>query len=200
LLPTGDRQIFLTPSYLPEQHMGYSTKLYAIDLDELKSFYGSNDGQQLAAVLQQASEEIESIDGFFSDRIDDCDDDWPMAEDAMAEICAAKCVFDNAAEVYGYCLECICQVLGERIAYLAPLTAHPYRSALLDERVPIPIPRNSDFPTIAYIEAADLPGELNLVRSAVRPDDECLAEDIDEYQAALEQTIANGKSIIAFYY
>ena len=180
--------------------MGYSTKVYSIDLDELKSFYGSHDEQKLAAVLQEASDEIESLDGFFSDLIDDCEDDWPMAVDAIAEICAGSCVFKNAAPVYGYCLECICQVLGERIAYLGPLTAHPYRSALLEERVPIPIPRDQDFPTIGYLDAADVAGELNLVRSADRPDDECLAEDMDEYQEALERAVDGGKSIIAFYY
>lgn len=191
------------PSYLLRGlPMGYGTQLYGVDLAKLRDFYGSKNEATLAAIFESMAEQIADINDRFEDRIDDFDDDWPMTEDVLAEICAGNCIFDNAAPVYGYVLEILCRYFGEDILDddLGPLKMHPYKSALLEDKVPIPIPTSHDFPGIGFIDPVDVSKELALVESTAKPDDEMLAEDTEIYRRALIRARDAGQSIVAFYY
>jgi hypothetical protein len=76
--------------------MACYTRLYGVDLAELRSFFGSADQARLERLVESRMEDIEENDNRFEDEIENAD--WPMTIDAIAEILTGKCIDGALAE------------------------------------------------------------------------------------------------------
>ena len=201
--------------------MGYSHMFFGVDLDRLKSIYGSGDEKFVAEVLRTQAEELESNDAFLADQIED--GQCPNSETALREIVAGSPQQnENAASVYGYVLKILCQHLGHLVGTdVAAVRDHPYDSQLVASGPPIPIPYDrSDFPEIGFLALSDIPAEIKRIESAPNRAKRSLvltilsllsrgmigrqmnaeetAEDMNAYRNTLSEAIAKGVSIVSF--
>ena len=200
--------------------MGYQHMFYGVNLDRLKSIYGSNDSNFVAEVLQSKAEELEDNDAFFEDRI--AEGNFPNSEAALRDIVAGTPKSNGAEAMYGYVLKMICEHLGGMIGSdVYAIRDHPYASQLVASGPPIPIPfDDSDFPEIGFLALADIPAEIARIDAAPKRakkslrlsllsfltkglvgkqmGDEEAAEDMASYRETLEEALEKKVSIISF--
>ncbi len=201
--------------------MGYSHMFFGVDLDRLKSIYGSGDEAFIAEVLQAQAGELESNDGFFAIEIED--GSWPNSETALREIVAGSPGgYEQAEAMYGYVLKILCQHIGTSIGDdVAAIRDHPYESQLVASGPPLPIPYNSaDFPEIGFLSLADIPNEIQRIDSAPKRakrsllltilsllsrgmigrqmDAEETVEDMNAYRSTLTEAVNKGVSVVSF--
>lgn len=127
--------------------MGYSHMFYGVDLERLRSIPGSKDEalyEQIATTSDSLGEE---------------------EQDALKRIIMGDCRKEPRTEyLYGYALKAICEHIGEMVGdEVAAIRDHPYKSKLIANGPPIPIPyTGSDFPEIGYLDKAELAAEYRL--------------------------------------
>lgn len=172
--------------------MSYSLQIYSVKLDELRAAIGSGEVALSQKVIAENREEIESIDEWFADEIEE--DECPPAAQAVEElICGTPSPSAEAAPQYLYALELICRSLGERVAHDVDIEefASTNEDHLL-RRCPISIDELPDFPGIGYLEADECESEL--ARASTDP--ECSAE----LERILSRAVERKSGLIFFYY
>ncbi len=172
--------------------MSYSLQIYSVKLDELRAAIGSGEVALSQKVIAENREEIESIDEWFADEIEE--DECPPAAQAVEElICGTPSPSAEAAPQYLYALELICRSLGERVAHDADIEefASINEDHLL-RRCPISIEELPDFPGIGYLEADEC---VSLLERASK-DPECSVE----LERILNQAVERNSGLIFFYY
>jgi hypothetical protein len=199
--------------------MSYQHMFYGLDLGRLQSIYGSGDEAFVAEVLQAKGGDLADNDEFFRDYVDD----FPTSETALREIVAGSIPKrDGTDALYGYVLRILCEHLGQSIGEdVAKVSEHPYKSRLVANGPPVPIPINpADFPEIGHLPLSEIPNEIKLLDATPRRarrsiklailrrltggiigrqmSDDDLAEDMDAYRATLEEAQHKGVSIVSF--
>lgn len=198
--------------------MSYQHMFYGLDLDRLRSIYGSKDEAFVAEILKARAEDFSGED----EDSEDEDGDFPTYQDALREIVAGSIRKRPGAEhVYGYVLKIICEHLGQWVGEnVACVSDHPYRSQLVANGPPVHIPYNpADFPEIGHLPLSEIPGELRRLDAAparakrslkmailskllpgiFRPmSDDDLAEDMAAYRATLEEARDKGLALVSF--
>jgi hypothetical protein len=199
--------------------MSYQHMFYGLDLDRLRSIYGSKDEAFVAEFLNAKADDLAGNDEFFGEM----GDGFPTSETAVREIVAGDIPQREGAEaVYGYVLKILCEHLGQPIGDdVAAIRDHPYKSQLVANGPPIPIPINlADFPEIGHLALADIPAEIKRIDSAPgrakkslklailskltggvigrQMSDEDVAEDMEAYRATLKEALQKRLSIVSF--
>ncbi len=197
-------QDFTKPIYNQEMNVGYMHMFYSVDLNQLKELSGSNDKTVLDAMFSEQSdideEEKEFVERIISGKYEDDED---------------------SNYLYGYALKALCEHLGEQIlSDVADIRAHPYKSKLLENKIPIDLPPSTDFPQIGHLKPDEISSELELVKKTPpKPkkslvnailrkltsgilgremDAEDLAEDMNAYAETLEQALAKKQGLVSF--
>jgi hypothetical protein len=201
--------------------MSYAHMFYGLDLDKLRSMYGSKDDTLVAEVLQAQDAKLKDNDGFFEDRIEQ--GNFPTSETAVREIIAGSFgKYEHAEAMYGYVLKILCEHVGEPIGGdVAAVRDHSYQSQLVASGPPIPIPYDkSDFPEIGFLSLADIPKEIKRIDAAPKRakrslvltlfswlsggmigrqmSDQDAAEDMNAYRATLTEAIDRKLSVVSF--
>jgi hypothetical protein len=180
--------------------MSYSTQFYVVEIERLKSAFGSKDDALLRATVRDQAAEIESNSEWFQPEINE--EGAPRVEQALAEIIRGSVNVPEDCEFqYGYALELLCMQLGERVKEAGDvcfLHELPFGRKLLDGRAPVSIPPSPDFPEIGHLLAADVFCELVRVREAIADGDH--QYDCEQYLRVLEKAYAAGKGIVSFTY
>jgi hypothetical protein len=199
--------------------MGYQHMFYGLDLDRLRSIYGSKEEGFVAEILQAKGNDLAGNDQFF----EDYGEDFPTSEQALREIVAGSIPQRQGAEaMYGYVLKIICEHFGRMIGEdVACVRDHPFKSQLVANGPPIPIPIDrADFPEIGHIALEDIPEEIKRLDAAPQRakrsikmailrkltggvigremSDDDVAEDMAAYRATLEEARKKKLSIVSF--
>ncbi|HEU5118282.1 MAG TPA: hypothetical protein VFT74_16810, partial [Isosphaeraceae bacterium] len=163
--------------------MGYSTVAYAVDIDRLRSVFGSEDAQLLQKIEAKHAKDLRRGDKTFADQIRD---GAPTQGEALRQIIAGKIEGpDWAGFQYGYVLEILCKHLGtlldndDLIAFISDLEIP---TALIESGPPLPIPRPRDFPDIGYLTADQVREEYaHLKDQDLSHEDEDIEEARNEF-------------------
>lgn len=203
--------------------MSYQHMFYGVDMNRLKSIFGSGDEKLVAEVLQAQAEELAGNDSFFEVEDQTEAEQFPNSETALREIVAGKVRQDiEMAGMYGYVLKILCEHIGSPIgADVAAVRDHPYDSQLVASGPPIPIPYDrSDFSEIGFLALADIPAEIARIDAAPKRAKRSLlksvlsslsggmvgrqmsaedaAEDMAAYRETLTEAMDKGLSIVSF--
>lgn len=172
--------------------MSYSLQIYSVKFDELRAAIGSKNVALSQRVIAENCEEIESIDEWFADEIEE--DECPPAAQAVEElICGTPSPSEDAAPQYLYALELICRSLGERVAHDVDIEEFDsINEDHLLRRCPISIEDLPDFPGIGYLEAEECASELE--RQSKNPERSQVLEE------TLNRAVDRKSGLIFFYY
>ncbi|MFN3150000.1 hypothetical protein [Bremerella sp.] len=204
--------------------MGYTHAFFAVDIDQLKGLFGSNNDKLLAEILNARADDIEELDESFEDEIND--GELPSAETALRQIFSGTIQPSMDGDMHAQVLLVICEHLGEQVfggEYgVAGVADHPYDSLLLQSGPPLPIPEPEDVPEIRYLTLEQIDDEIALAsakhdkvasdsaeamstlrkafglrRGGIDPEE--MQEDIDAYIETLQKVKAIGKGVVSFY-
>ena len=182
--------------------MGYSTVVYAIDIDRLRNVFGSDDQELLQTVEKKYDKALRRSDETFQSRIRD---GAPTRREALRQIVAGTISgSDSAAFQYGYALELLCKHLGrvldndDLIAFISDLEIP---TSLIESGPPIPIPKSADFPSIGYLTAEQVREEYAPLKDQdLSHEDEEIEEAREEFLSYLRRARKNGLGIVSFAY
>src|SRR5438067_1648657 len=120
--------------------MSYCHMFYGLNLEKLRSLYGSKDNGFASEVLAARAQDIKDNDEFFEEEIED--GNFPDSKKALREIIAGVITPSQGAEgMFGYVLKILCEHIGERIGKdVACVEDHRFASQLVASGPPIPIP------------------------------------------------------------
>jgi hypothetical protein len=134
--------------------MGYSTLVYGVDIDRLRSTFGSHDETWLREVEQEFADDLRQNDGRFSDEIRR---GAPTLGEALAQILRGEITgHAGTGFQYGYAVELLCKHLGhpldndDLIEFVDDLEIP---TGVLSSGPPLPIPPPLDFPAIGFLTA-----------------------------------------------
>ena len=152
--------------------MSYFHMFFAVDLEELRRIYGSNDESFVQRVLEDCAYDLKDNDEFFED-YDDAP--LPSSEELLREIVAGEIQTHDQSGIeakYGYVLKVICEHIGTPVGdEVACVSDHPYDSVLTKSGPPLPIPVDEgDFPEMGYVALEDLPAEIERTKVTVNED------------------------------
>lgn len=175
--------------------MGYSTSLFAVDLEELRRIVADHDLDVVRRV--QAAQPDR-----FEDKLNAGD---PSLGEALRQIVVGETKADRHSHQYGYALKLLCEVDGEWLPdddALGDLEPLELGSPLEQYRLPIDIPANKDFPYISFLDASEVKREAERLASLDLddPDDEDIEEARRAYVACIEQAAEQGRAVISFYH
>ena len=150
--------------------MSYELRAFAVDVDQLSSLVGSGNKALFNTVIDDFTPQLDHFDDVFFDEIDRGD---PTVQTALRHILIDGVIPPRSPGYpYGYALELLCHHVGWQltgpfggidIAWLEEVDraldragAPPgYRAlVLVSGRLPLPIPRPSDFPGIGMFDTA----------------------------------------------
>lgn len=186
--------------------VSYSHMFYGVDLNRLRSLFGSRD-MALYEEIAGASDSLEDEE-----------------QDALKRIIMGNCRREpNTEHHYGYALKAICEHIGESIGAgdVAAVRDHPYKSKLVGSGPPVDIPYNpADFPEIGYLDRIDLKSEYKLATESKpkakktlvgfvlrklsggivgrEPDASEIAEDMAAYAETLKACIDRNCELVSF--
>jgi len=195
-------------------HLGCSTQAYAVDLDRLRSAFGSNDQKMLKAIEEKCAKEIRRSDAWFSD-VDHrlARRGAPTVGEALAQIIGGQITGpDWAGSRYGYATELLCKHLGHwlghgrSMSYIDDLgvPAHFAESGL-----PLPIPGPQSWPTIRFLTAEQVREAYARLRDqevarggedGASYVDEDLQAAREEFRSYLHQAYDKGLGFVTFQY
>lgn len=200
--------------------MGYQHMFYGLDLQRLRSVFGSKDGAFIEEVLRAQADELENNDAFFEDRI--AEGSFPNSEVALRKIVEGTPEGNGAEAMYAYVLKILCEHLGVSLgADVYAIRDHPYDSKLAASGPPIPIPFDtSDFPEVGFLSIDEIPAEIARIDAAPKRasrslklsilsflsrgllgsqmSDEEAVEDMAHYREVLEEALSKNLAIVAF--
>lgn len=179
--------------------MSYILTAYILDIDQLKSVFGSNDQKLLNAIRENQVERLEELDECFEDEIEE---GAPTTFAAIEQIVAGVITnSDDAAFQYGYAIEFICQELGERVLTddLGILSVLKLNTKLSQPRLPLPIPQPEDFPEISFLTAYEVTTEHSRFteEKSTWPQNK-LRKSREEFFEILSRARQSGKDLVTF--
>jgi AcrR family transcriptional regulator len=181
--------------------MGYGTLAYAVDLDRLRSVFGSKDRALFEAIVEGLADDIRERDEWSREQIER---GAPSLREALSQIIRGRITGpDWAGFQYGYATELLCKHLG-----------HPLDSAGCMGRVadlgiptgldgsgpPLPIPRPKYVPIIGFLTADEVGVEYRRIRDQDLSHREELAEARDEFRSFLRQASEKNLGLVTFTY
>lgn len=183
--------------------MGYYVTSYLTDSAKIKKIYGSKDAKLLNALLNDLSEELDTLNDDFD--FDDEIDENKNSQKVLADIINGEINFPELDYLYGYVYEKLCEYFGEIIAppndefstnYYWEIPKETYKAF-------IPIPFSSDFPEVYSIYAEDLQLEkakfLALTeRKGV--DVDYLKTEKEDFEFVFNKAIEENKDLVFFLY
>lgn len=142
--------------------------VYAINIDELASVYGSGEGNLISWVQQQCHTRIASYDRELSQLIER---GAPSVLEAWEQIVRGETLNQRYGAIYAYAIELYCEAFQQEYLNNAPFYPCSYQwlqevdftleelgiveefrlVKLLDGSLPLPIPPPQDFPAFGYI-------------------------------------------------
>ena len=184
--------------------MGYRTLAYAVDIDRIRSTFGSNDDALLRAIEQEFADEFPRNDEWFSREIRR---GAPTLREALAQIVRGKITAREGIETefqYGYAAELLCRHLGREldnddlIEFVDDLEIP---TGITTSGPPLPIPESGDFPAIGFLTADQVRQEFaSLKDEDLSHDDDDIAAAREEFRAYLQQACALGRGVVMFAY
>lgn len=175
--------------------MGYSTMMYGVDLDQIKTAIAHHDASVIDAARANDPEEFEST----------LNDGDPTIGQALEAIIKGKGIDKAHAHQYGYAFKLMCETLGELLPdddLIGDLDPLELQSPLESFRTPIDIPANRDFPYIAFLTAAEVKQESARLASMnlAYPDDEDIEEARAAYANCINEAASKNLAIVTFYH
>jgi hypothetical protein len=152
-------------------------------------------GTRMIGIVCCATEE-ELIRGW-----DDVDE--LSAEQATADLVAGT--FTRPECSYGYGLELLCQVLGDRLGVIGGkgrLKALKLETPLCDTRSPVPLPQTRDFPSISFLSTAEVRAEVERLAAMdlAFPKSAAVEEDRRSFLQWLRSAAGQGRAVVSFSY
>ena len=163
--------------------------------------YGSKDNALLSSLLDELSDQLDDLNGYFEDQIDDDKN----AQEVLADIINGKIRFPELAFMYGYVYEKLCEYYGEKIIppndefstnYYWEVPKQTYSAF-------IPIPFSSDFPEIYSIPTRKLRIEKEKFLALTKRDgvDEAyLKMEKEDFEFAFDKALEENKDLVFFLY
>ena len=161
--------------------MGYSTLVYGVDIDRLRSTFGSQDDMFLDEIRRGA----------------------PSLREALSQILRGQITGGEGTEFqYGYAAELLCKHLGQRldnddlIEFVDDLEIP---TGVLSSGPPLPIPTPLDFPMIGFLTADEVREEYDRLKDQdLSHDDEDIEAAREEFRSYLLQANDQGLGIVTF--
>lgn len=182
--------------------MGYSAQAYAVDIDRIRSAFGSRDETLLRAIEQAFADDLRRSDEWFSGEISR---GAPTLREALAQILRGKITGREGTEFqYGYAVELLCKHLGHSLdtddgfEFVDDLELP---TSLTTSGPPLPIPTLTDFPVIGFLTANQVGEEYARLKDQdLSHDDEDIAAAREEFRSYLQQANDLGLGIAMFSY
>jgi len=182
--------------------MGYGTLAYAVDLDRLRSAYGSKDRAMFQAIEKREADDIRDRDEWFRDRIKR---GAPSLREAVAQIIEGQINAPPwAGFQYGYALELLCKHLGhvlenrDRVSFIEHLGTP---TGLTSSGPPLPISRPEDFPSIGFLTADQVGDEyLRLKDQDLSHERKDLEWAREEFRSFLRLAFERKLALVTFTY
>jgi hypothetical protein len=183
--------------------MGYGTHACAIDIDRLRSVFGSNDRAMLKALDESYGDTFLRNDEWSADRISE---GAPTQREALAQIIEGKITGpDWAGFQYGYATEILCEHLGhwledENLIHdiedlEIPTGLSNYNGLLF------PVPEPDDFPDIRFLTAEQVREDYErLTGLDLSHEDEELEAAREEFRSYFRQASEKGLGLVTFAY
>ncbi|QDV35514.1 DUF7691 family protein [Tautonia plasticadhaerens] len=178
--------------------MGYSTTLYGVDLERLRTALGSEDRALLARIKEAERDEFERSDDWF-------DEDRLTLAQALDDLIEGRVSRPDCGFQYAYALELLCRWLGAELPHddlLGSLDDLEVETLLERARLPVEIPTPEDFPVVSHLTSEEVHGELVRL-SAIDlsfPEDEDIEEARHALVRCLEAARKRGVGVVSFYY
>jgi hypothetical protein len=182
--------------------MGYRTLSYGVDIDRLRSAFGSRDEAMLGEIEREFADQFRDNDRWFSDEIGR---GAPSLREALAQIARGEITGGEATGFqYGYALELLCKRLGHEldnddlIEFVDDLEIP---TGLLSSGPPLPIPPPLDFPAIGFLTADQVRDEYARLEGLdLSHDDKDIEAAREEFRSYLRQASERGLGIVTFAY
>lgn len=192
--------------------MSYRHYFYALDLPQLTRLFGSNDEEFVEKTLSRRDGRIHQLDISFPSG-----DPTFNAAIAFREIVAGVPrheLPESLFHIYGYVLECICDIQGELLMSEAySVRDMPFDSILELNGPPIPIPvSEGGWPQMGYLLFDDIPAEIGRIEAVPsaselerqgyrrygRGDASAGVYDMNDYKESLYEALKRGLSVVSF--
>jgi hypothetical protein len=182
--------------------MGYGTQAYAVDIDRIRSTFGSRDETLLGAVEQAFADDLRRNDEWFSGEISR---GAPTLREALAQILRGQIAGRQGAEFqYGYAAELLCKHLGRPLDnddLIELVEDLEIPTGLTDSGPPLPIPTSDAFPAVGFLTADRVRGEYARLKDQdLSHDDEDIAAAREEFRSYLRQANDLGLGIVMLTY
>ncbi|MFD2938637.1 DUF7691 family protein [Flavobacterium notoginsengisoli] len=181
--------------------MGYYVTSYLTNSSEIKKVYGSKDEKLLTVILNDLSEELDSLNGSFDYAVTEN----KQSQKILTDIINGEVRFPELAFMYGYVYELLCEYYGEII--FPPnkeySTTYYWEIPKLTHKAFISIPFSSDFPEIYSIYHNDLEQEKDLFLSIQKLDginEETLKALKEDFDYIFDIAIEENRDLVFFLY
>jgi hypothetical protein len=176
--------------------MSYVLTPFMIDLSKLRAAVGSKDAALVRAIRASKPEKFEKVDQ---------QGDLSLG-DALSRLVMGDKLGQDQAHQYGYALEALCHHLGEVIwpdvwgGVRWAAMEDTGVDAVMESGPPVPLPPINDFPTIGFLEAAEIRRRVEeMGDEGLTNDDEDLQELLEEFEGWLRTAASKGKDLVFFY-
>jgi hypothetical protein len=178
--------------------MGYSTTMYAVDLEDVVRAQGSKDGSLVAKIVKRYAADIEESNAWFEEELAD---GAPTLDEALRQIVDGAPLDADYGFQYGYALELLCRHFGARVDedQIGFIEHLGLRTKLNDERPPIEIPEPDDFPKISHLKRDELGPEIaSLEKQLAAPGEQHDAQE--KFIKQLRRAQDRAKAVVTFTY
>lgn len=181
--------------------MSYSTITYGVDIDRLRAVFGSDDRALLDAIEAEQAADLDENEAWFEDEIAS---GAPTLRQALEQIVAGAVTGPASAGFqYAYATEALCRRLGVRLEdtedSLGFLDDLGFDFRLRTSRLPLPLPLPLDFPSVGYLNTAEVVEE-HARFVAAGPGGDRVSDARAELTERLKQASEQGLGLVAFTY
>ena len=179
--------------------MGYHTSIYAVDLQRLRSAFGSNDTQLLDEIAETCREAFAESNEWFATEIAN---GALTREAALAELIRGTLsAAESSAFQYGYALETLCRHVGTQLEtdMLGEIGGIGLADELATSGPPVPIPPPDDFPVMGYLTHQQAAAELHRIAASPPSHPEpSVRLAIEQLRSCLEHASRQRVDLVAF--
>ena len=175
--------------------MGYSTIIFGIDLECVKTAIADHDTSVIASARKKDRCE-------FNSKMDDHD---PTVGEALEAIIKSQKLEANHAHQYGYAFKLLCDTMGEYLPdedMIGDLIPLKLQSPLQEFKCPIELPAIPNFPYISYLTAEEVKQESKRLSTLdlAFPGDEDIEEGREAYATCINMAAAKKLAVVTFYH
>lgn len=182
--------------------MAFSTVAFAVDIEVIRTVYGSNDQTLYWTIEEKFSYELQHNDLWFEEEIQR---GAITLRDALVHIIEGR-PQDNPATAfqYGYAVELLCKHFGhflEGDGLINRIVDLEIQTAILESGVPIPVPPPPDIPIIGHLTSEQVIDEyIHLKEQSLIHPDQYIEDARQEFRSFLRQAHQKGLGLVSFTY